>query len=106
MLVSLTNWLAPYLRADQVSIEEYRSKPTKYTFPITPATPPEVGKHEIFKVNVTEPEGEIKVKVYWPTDDAAQKGSLRSDKGLPAHVNYHGGMEYGLVHLFDSLTLS
>ena len=42
-------------------------------------------------VKVDQPEGEIKVKVYTPTDDAIKAGKLKTSDGLPAHVNYHGG---------------
>ena len=87
----LTSTTAPRFRADQVTIEEYRSNPTKYTFQITPGPYPDVNKTEIFNITVDQPDGEIKVKVYWPTDEAVQKGGLKTEAGLPAHVNYHGG---------------
>ena len=74
-----------------MSIEEYRSNPGKYTFPITPGPNPEVGNAQVHKVKVNEPAGEIKVKVYTPTEDAIQAGGLKSSDGLPMHVNYHGG---------------
>jgi acetyl esterase/lipase len=82
---------APRLQAHQVTIEEYRSDPSKYTFQITPGPYPDVGKTEVINIKVEQPEGEIKLKVYTPTDDAVQKGGLKTAAGLPAHVNYHGG---------------
>ena len=82
---------APRLQAHQVSIEEYRSNPSKYTFQITPGPYPKVAKTEVFNIKVDQPEGQIKVKVYTPTEDAIQKGGLKTSAGLPAHVNYHGG---------------
>lgn len=90
----ITNTLhppAPRLRADQVSIQEYRSNPSKYTLKICPGPYPEVGKTEVFQVPVEKPTGEIKVKVYWPTETAIKKGGLKTGDGLPGHVNYHGG---------------
>lgn len=92
----LNGIVAPRLQAHQVSIEEYRSNPGKYTFQITPGPYPDVGKAEVFNVNVDQPSGEIKVKVYTPTDASAQKGGLKASAGLPAHVNYHGGMILGI----------
>ena len=88
--------IAPKLRADQVSIEEYRANPTKYTLKITPGPYPEVGNTAIHNVRVDQPEGEIKVKVYNPTEDAAKEGGLATSNGLPVHVNYHGGKITGL----------
>ena len=75
-----------------MTIHEYRSNPSKYTFQITPGPYPDVAKTEVINIKVEQPEGEIKVKVYTPTDDAAQKGGLKTAAGLPAHVNYHGGV--------------
>ena len=82
---------APRLRADQVTIEEYRKNPAKYTFPITEGPKPDVGTTTLHKVPVHEPPGEIQVMVYEPTSDAIQTGGLKTSAGLPAHVNYHGG---------------
>ena len=89
---------APRLRADQVTIEEYRSNPAKYTFPITEGPKPEVGSAVPHKVRVDQPAGEIHVEVFTPTDDAIQAGKLKTTAGLPAHVDYHGGRcDYILV---------
>jgi len=87
-----TKYLAPRLRADQITYEEYNSDRPKYTFPICPGASPEVGSTKIYRVPVTDPAGEIDVKVYVPTEEAIAKGGLRTKDGkLPAHVNYHGG---------------
>ncbi|KAI9729403.1 MAG: hypothetical protein M1834_006927 [Cirrosporium novae-zelandiae] len=83
---------APKIRADQVTIEEYRKNTSKYTFFIAPGPSPDVGSATIYKVKVKEPDGEILVKVYVPTADAITSGGLKTADGkLPAHVNYHGG---------------
>ena len=82
---------APRLRADQVSIEEYRANPSKYTLSIAPGPKPEVASAVIHHVQVDQPKGQIKVKVYQPTEDAIHAGGLKTSAGLPAHVNYHGG---------------
>ena len=75
-----------------MTIDEYRANPSKYTFQITPGPYPDVGKTEIYSVPVEQPSGEIKVKVYTPTDEQIKAGNLKAEGGLPAHVNYHGGM--------------
>lgn len=82
---------APRLRADQVSIEEYRANTPKYTFPIAEGPHPEVGSTKTYKVPVQEPAGEIQVLVYQPSEDAAKKGALKNEAGLPCHIDYHGG---------------
>ncbi len=87
----LTTGVAHKLRADQVTIEEYRSNPAKYTADIPPGPKPEVASSAVHKVKVTEPEGEIDVKVYVPTQEAVDAGRLDTASGLPAHVNFHGG---------------
>jgi hypothetical protein len=82
---------APRLRADQVSIEEYRANPAKYTFPIAEGPHPRV-RHSIdYKIPVHEPPGEISVEVYTPTEEAVAKGGFQTSAGLPCHVDYHGG---------------
>ena len=83
---------APRLRADQVTYEEYNSDRSKYTFSICSGPSPEVGSTKIYKVPVTNPAGEIDVRVYVPTEDAVARGGLETNDGkLPAHVDYHGG---------------
>lgn len=85
-------FLAPFLRADQVTYEEYNADRSKYTFPICDGPYPEVGSTKIYKVPVTSPPGEIDVKIYIPTEEAITRGGLKTKDGkLPAHVDYHGG---------------
>jgi len=86
----------PHVRADQVTIDEYRANSSKYTFPVAPGPNPTVGKATIHQVKVEEPQGEIQVQVYVPTQDAVEAGGLKTSNGLPAHVNYHGGKVLGL----------
>ena len=75
-----------------MSIEEYRANPSKYTFKIAEGPHPATKTADISNVPVSDPDGQIKVKVYVPTDDAVERGGLESSNGLPAHVNYHGGI--------------
>ena len=84
--------VAPKLRADQVSIEEYRGNPSKYTLKIAEGPKPDVGNMKVHEVPVDQPKGSIKVQVYTPTQHAIDTGGLKTSKGLPAHINYHGGM--------------
>jgi len=87
-----TKYQAPRTRADQVSYQEYNSNRSKYTFSIAPGPMPEVGSVKVYKVPVTEPEGEIQVQVFHPTPEAMTKSGLATKDGnLPAHVDYHGG---------------
>jgi acetyl esterase/lipase len=84
--------IAPYLRADQVSYEVYNQNRAKYTFPICPGPKPEVGSVKVYKIPVSDPAGEIDVQVFFPTEDAIEKGGLKTKNGgLPAHVDFHGG---------------
>lgn len=87
----LTDLTAPRLRADQVTIEEYRREPLKYTLFVAEGPKPEVGDVTIHQVKVDQPAGEIKVQVYTPTQEAIEAGGLKTSNGLPAYVNYHGG---------------
>lgn len=91
MQLRLIENIAPRVRADQVTIEEYRANPTKYTFPITEGPKPEVGSTVVHKVPVDQPAGEIQIEVFTPTDGAKEAGKLKTAAGLPAHVDYHGG---------------
>ncbi|RFU24450.1 hypothetical protein B7463_g11888, partial [Scytalidium lignicola] len=79
------------LRADQVTITQYRADPSKYTSGIGEGPMPDVGSSTLHSLNVHEPEGYINVLVYWPSQQAIESGNLRNNCGLPAHVNYHGG---------------
>jgi acetyl esterase/lipase len=96
---------ASRLRADQVTIDEYRANPTKYTLKIAEGPKPETGSAEIYNVDVQQPDGEIKVKVYTPTKDAIEKGGLKGTNGLPVHVNYHGGKRNLTWYAVDSGSL-
>lgn len=43
-------------------------------------------------VDVNQPDGQIKVKVYKPTNNAIHTGKLATEQGLlPTHINFHGG---------------
>ena len=46
----------------------------------------------MYKIPVTNPAGEIDVRVYFPTEEAVAKGGFETAGGkLPAYVDYHGG---------------
>lgn len=64
---------------------------SKYTFKIADGPKPEVASAKVYNIDVEDPKGQIKVKVYTPTDEAIQNGKMKREGGLPAHVNYHGG---------------
>lgn len=87
-----TRYQAPYLRADQVTYAEYNSNRAKYTFAIAEGPYPEVGSVKTYKIPVSEPNGEIAVEVYVPTEEAIEAAGSRNERGLPVHVNYHGGI--------------
>jgi acetyl esterase/lipase len=75
-----------------VTYGEYNSDRSKYTFTICPGPSPEVRSTKTYKIKVSDPVGEIDVRVYYPTEEAIVKGGLRTKDGkLPAHVDYHGG---------------
>ncbi|KIX02047.1 uncharacterized protein Z518_07986 [Rhinocladiella mackenziei CBS 650.93] len=83
-----------HLRADQVSYEIYNADRPKYSFPthLVAGPSPACGSATIYEIPVSDPQGSIKVEVYYPSQTAITKGGLRSPDGkLPAHVDYHGG---------------
>lgn len=86
------NQIAPHLRADQVTYEQYDADRSKYTFPIAQGPMPQVASNKIHNVPVANPDGEMAIQVYQPSAEAIQGGGLKCVNGLlPAHVNYHGG---------------
>lgn len=97
------------VRADEVSIQEYREDPAKYsfTYPTYPGTKwrsqpkieafsdnvtgPEVFHVQDRKVPVTHPSGDITVRIYSPEGPGP----------FPVHLNFHGGK--GLQPLNDNI---
>ncbi|KAM0227417.1 hypothetical protein ACHAPO_011542 [Fusarium lateritium] len=69
------------IRADEVSIEEYRLDPAKYSFTYPTYEGPEVFHVEDRKIPVTKPEGEITIRIYSPERPGP----------FPVHMNFHGG---------------
>lgn len=69
------------VRADEVSLEEYRADPAKYSFTYPTCPGPEVFRVEDGKIPVCRPPGEISVKVYSPEGSGP----------FPVHLNFHGG---------------
>ncbi|KNB01683.1 hypothetical protein FOXG_04877 [Fusarium oxysporum f. sp. lycopersici 4287] len=69
------------IRADEVSIEEYRLNPAKYSFTYPTWKGPEVFHVEDRQIPVTTPEGLITIRVYTPEGPGP----------FPVHINFHGG---------------
>ncbi|KAF5984241.1 d-amino-acid oxidase [Fusarium coicis] len=69
------------VRADEVSIEDYRLNPAKYSFTYPTYQGPEVFHVEDRQIPVTKPEGLIKVRIYTPEGPGP----------FPVHLNFHGG---------------
>ena len=69
------------LRADEVSIEEYRQKPLDYNFSYPIWKGQTVYHEEEIEVPVIKPEGLVKVRIYTP----------ESQGPSAVHLNYHGG---------------
>ncbi|KAG5805148.1 hypothetical protein H9Q74_010714 [Fusarium xylarioides] len=69
------------IRADEVSIEEYRLKPAKYSFTYPTYKGPEVFHVEDRQIPVTRPGGLITVRIYSPEGPGP----------FPIHLNFHGG---------------
>jgi acetyl esterase/lipase len=88
---------ADMVRADEVSLEEYRKNPVQYSFTYptcagesydsnrwttcSPSTGPDVFHVEDVQVPVTTPVGEMTVRVYSPEGPGP----------FPVHLNFHGG---------------
>jgi acetyl esterase/lipase len=68
-------------RADEVSIEEYRKNPPAYNFTYASWKGPEVHHEEEFMVPMSDPEGEVRIRVYSPAGPGP----------FPVHLNMHGG---------------
>lgn len=69
------------VRADEVSIKEYRLSPARFSFTYPTCRGPEVFHVEDRKVPVTCPRGEITIRVYSPEGPGP----------FPVHLNFHGG---------------
>ncbi|TDZ16743.1 Arylesterase [Colletotrichum orbiculare MAFF 240422] len=69
------------VRADEVSIEEYRKSPAQYGFTYPTHSGPEVFHVQDCKISVTRPVGKINVRIYSPEGPGP----------FPVHLNFHGG---------------
>ncbi|KAM5350189.1 hypothetical protein ACJ41O_006694 [Fusarium nematophilum] len=69
------------VRADEVSIQEYRADPAKYSFTYPTYPGPKVFHVQDRKVPVSHPRGEITVRIYSPEGPGP----------FPVHLNFHGG---------------
>ncbi|KAK8139388.1 Alpha/beta hydrolase fold-3 [Apiospora sp. TS-2023a] len=69
------------IRSDEVSLEEYRKDPAKYSFSYATHSGPEVHKVEDLSIPVTSPPGEIQIRIYSPAGPGP----------FPVHLNFHGG---------------
>ncbi|KAK1988195.1 Alpha/Beta hydrolase protein [Colletotrichum cereale] len=72
---------AAMTRADEVTIEEYRKSPARYSFTYPTCQGPDVFHVEDRKVPVTQPFGKIAVRIYSPEGPGP----------FPVHLNFHGG---------------
>ncbi|SPN99282.1 related to esterase/lipase [Cephalotrichum gorgonifer] len=68
-------------RADEVDVATYHENPLAYSFTYATDEGPAVHKIVDVKIPVTNPDGEITVRVYSPD----------TDKAVPVHFNMHGG---------------
>ena len=68
-------------RADEVTIEEYRKSPAKYNFTYANWSGPAVHHEEELMVPVSNPDGEIKIRIYSPEGPGP----------FGVHLNMHGG---------------
>ncbi|KAH3973407.1 hypothetical protein HBI25_082130 [Parastagonospora nodorum] len=72
---------AHMVRADELSLEEYRENPAQYSFTHPTCAGPDVFHVEDIQMPVTTPVGEITVRVYSPEGPGP----------FPVHLNFHGG---------------
>lgn len=69
------------IRADEVTIEEYRHDPRKYSFTYPTCQGPEVFYVEDKTIPVSHPSGSITIRIYSPEGPGP----------FPVHLNFHGG---------------
>ncbi|KZL75306.1 alpha/beta hydrolase fold protein [Colletotrichum tofieldiae] len=69
------------VRADEVTIEQYRDSPARYSFTYPTWKGPDVFHVEDRKVPVTHPFGKVTVRIYSPEGPGP----------FPVHINFHGG---------------
>ncbi|KAF7554207.1 hypothetical protein G7Z17_g3068 [Cylindrodendrum hubeiense] len=69
------------VRADEVTLEDYRADPAKYSFTYPTCPGPEVFHVEDRQIPVSKPTGEITVRIYSPEGPGP----------FPVHLNFHGG---------------
>ncbi|KAF3003449.1 hypothetical protein E8E13_002636 [Curvularia kusanoi] len=72
---------AHMVRADELSLEEYREDPARYSFTYPTCAGPDVFNVEDLQVPVTTPAGEITIRIYSPEGTGT----------FPVHFNFHGG---------------
>ncbi|CAM1509512.1 Fc.00g032510.m01.CDS01 [Cosmosporella sp. VM-42] len=75
------NYGSSMVRADEVTIEEYRSNPARYSFTYPTYSGPDVFHVEDCQVPVSQPSGEVTVRIYSP----------KGPGPFPVHLNFHGG---------------
>ncbi|CAK7217371.1 hypothetical protein SCUCBS95973_003126 [Sporothrix curviconia] len=79
------------LRADQVTYAEFDADRARYIFPRDKVASPfcPVGSVTTHTVPVSDPAGQIAVRLYRPTEAAL--AALDAQEKLPVYVNFHGG---------------
>ncbi|KAF7190095.1 Arylesterase [Pseudocercospora fuligena] len=70
-----------HVRADEVTLEEYRKDPAAHTFSHASWTGPAVHHEEEMKIPVTNPDGEVEIRIYSPHGSGP----------FGVHFNMHGG---------------
>ncbi|CAK7236081.1 hypothetical protein SBRCBS47491_009514 [Sporothrix bragantina] len=81
------------LRADQVTYEEFDADRARYIFPrdkVASRFCP-VGNVTTHTLPVSNPSGEITVRIYRPTEEVTPKTWVYNHDKLPMYVNFHGG---------------
>ncbi|KAJ8117657.1 hypothetical protein OPT61_g1204 [Boeremia exigua] len=72
---------AHMVRADEISLEDYRKNPGEYSFTYPTCAGPDVFSVKDTQIPVTTPTGEVTVRIYSPVGAGP----------FPVHLNFHGG---------------
>ncbi|KAH6983415.1 Alpha/Beta hydrolase protein [Ilyonectria sp. MPI-CAGE-AT-0026] len=87
------NYGSSMVRADEVTLEEYRTDPAKHSFTYPTCPGPDVFQVEDRQVSVSQPTGEITVRIYSPEGPGP----------FPVHLNFHGGKSFHCGWVLGSL---
>ncbi|TDZ33517.1 Arylesterase [Colletotrichum trifolii] len=81
------------VRADEVSIAEYRKSPAQYGFTHPTHSGPEVFHVKDCQIPVTRPAGKINVSIYSPEGPGP----------FPVHLNFHGGKLSPMISISNKI---